>query len=446
MIYVFYAAAGLIVLALCMTAMRDYGKFLFFGAFFLNFHAISVDVGVLLTLDKVFAWIGGFVILSMGLRLPRRGWFHAFAWMIGYMTLLTTFMMSTGALATRIAYAHSMGWGTGQTSLRLPVQIVSQISVWLILLVGYTLGRHEQIINGFIWGAVCNAGLGFYQVLAAIKGLPWLPPDLLTKWSGGQANAQFQVKSSSLFRLAGLAGEPKHAAACFVFAIVLMMCFPVKGKKWKLSIVALALIATLSTSGWFAFAVIYGVFMFYRRKFMQLSLAAFFVLVIILATQVNTSLAFIVNTRIVARFADPTSYEYKDAAMLDVAKHEPAILFTGAGAGGIDLFLMRWVKTSTLERGGTLSPTYILTELLGDYGVIGVTLFALLLLSMRPYFRGDLRVFYIATVLALIMLPRFTILPPVLLVLGGAMRAIDDEKEESEREILMGELEAEVAR
>jgi hypothetical protein len=44
-------------------------------------------------------------------------------------------------------------------------------------------------------------------------------------------------------------------------------------------------------------------------------------------------------------------------------------------------------------------------------------------------------VFYIASLLAMFMLPRFTVLPPVLLVLGSTMRAIDDSREESQREI-----------
>jgi hypothetical protein len=434
MIYVLYAIAAFVVLAMCVLAVKDFGRFLFLGAFIFNFHAVGVDMGVYLTLDKVFAWIGAFVLLMTGLTLPRRSWFLAFAWMMGYMTLLTVFMQATGALSSQMTYVHSMGWGTGQSFLRLPVQLVSQITVWIILVIGYSMGRQAQVVNGFIWGAVCNALIGFYQVLAAVRGLPWLPADVLSKLSGENAG-QFQVQNSNIFRLSGLAGEPKHAAASFVFAIVLLMCLQVNGTKWKTIVLGIALVATFSTSGWFAFAVIYGVFMFYRRKFVQLSLAAAFVLLIVLATQVNTSVAFIVETRIVTRFADPTSYEYKDAALLDVAKNEPAILFTGAGAGGIDLFLMRWIKTNRLEKGGALSPTYLLTELLGDYGVIGLTIFAFLLLGMARSFRGDLRVFYIASLLAMFMLPRFTVLPPVLLVLGSTMRAIDDSREESQREI-----------
>lgn len=429
MIYLLYGAAALIAFALCMTAMKDYGKFMFLGAFILNYHAIGLDIGVLLTLDKVFAWIGVFILLSMGMALPHRGWFYAYSVMIGYMTLITAFMLVTGSLDSQIAYVHSMGWGMGQSMLLLPVQFVSQVTVWSILIIGYALGRREQVVNGFIWGAVCNAIIGFYQVLAAIKGLPWLPRDVLTKLSGDNAG-QFQIRKTDLFRLSGLAGEPKHAAACFVVAIVLLLCLPIEGKKWKTSVLSLALVATLSTSGWIAFVVIYGVFMFYRRKFVQLSVAAAVVLLLFLVTQVNTTFAFIVDTRVATRLADPSNYEKKDAALIDVAEHDPIILVAGVGAGGIELFLMKWMKAEVLDRGGAIGPTYLLTETLGDYGIIGTFLFFMLIIGMGHCFRGELRVLYIALVIGLFLLPRFTVLPAVLLVIGSMMRGVDDEAEE----------------
>ena len=143
MIYVLYAIAAFVVLAMCVLAVKDFGRFLFLGAFIFNFHAVGVDMGVYLTLDKVFAWIGAFVLLMTGLTLPRRSWFLAFAWMMGYMTLLTVFMQATGALSSQMTYVHSMGWGTGQSFLRLPVQLVSQITVWIILVIGYSMGRQR---------------------------------------------------------------------------------------------------------------------------------------------------------------------------------------------------------------------------------------------------------------------------------------------------------------
>jgi hypothetical protein len=430
MIYLLYGAAALIAFALCMTAMRDYGRFLFLGAFILNYHAIGLDIGVYLTLDKVFAWIGVFIILSMGIVLPRRGWFYVYSAMIGYMTLITAFMFVTGALNSQIAYVHSMGWGTGQSMLLLPVQYVSQVTVWSVLIVGYALGRQEQVVSGFIWGAISNAIIGFYQVLAAIKGLPWLPRDVLTKLSGDNGG-QFQIRKTDLFRLSGLAGEPKHAAACFVVAIVLLMSLPIAGRKWKMSVLGLALIATLSTSGCIAFVVIYGVFMLYRHKMVQFLLAAFVALALFLATQVSSTFAFLVDTRIVTRLADPSNNEKKDAALIDVAEHDPTILITGVGAGGIELFLMKWMDVEVLERGSAIGPTYLLTETLGDYGIIGTALLFILIIGIGGYFRGELRVLYMALVVALLMLPRFTVLPAVLLVVGSMMRGIDDDAEDA---------------
>jgi hypothetical protein len=91
---------------------------------------------------------------------------------------------------------------------------------------------------------------------------------------------------------------------------------------------------------------------------------------------------------------------------------------------------MKWMDVEVLERGSAIGPTYLLTETLGDYGIIGTALLFIFLFGMGRYFRGDLRVFYIALVLALFLLPRFTVLPAVLLVVGSLMRGLDDEAED----------------
>lgn len=426
MTVLFYGIAFLLVVALCATAIKDYSKFLFFGAFLVNFHSIGIDIGVYMTLDKIFSWIGIFIILCTKVTLPNRRWFHAFIGLLGYMTLLTGVIVVSGALDKKIAYAHGMGLGLAQSTLLLPVQLISQVTMWLIFLIGYKLGRHEHIIDGFIWGAVCNAGIGFYQLLAQVKGLPWLPASLLAKWSSGDLDSQFSMQPSHLYRLAGLAGEPKHAASCFVFAIILMMCFPVNGLKWKLPVLTIALLATFSTSGWFAFAAIYGVFMLYQRKFLQILIAVAIVLLVMMATHVSHDLTFIVDSRIMMRFADPGAFEPKDSALLDVIKNEPEILVTGTGAGGIDLYLMQWINKSKLEKDGLISPSYILTEILGDYGLIGIVLFALFLQYIRPYFSGDMQLFFLTAIMAILMLPRFSIMPPALLVLGALMKDVGD--------------------
>jgi hypothetical protein len=426
MTIVFYAAATLIVLALCIAATGDFDRFIFIGAFILPFHAIAIDVGVLLTLDKCFALIG-LMLLATRRMPPRRQWQGLFHLMIGYMTALTLALYSTGAIDKWVRYAHGMGWGAGQSTFRLPVQLVSQLIIWLLLPIGYALGRGPQAVNGFLWGTLSNAFIGFYQILAAFKGLPWLPPEVLTRLSG-TGGGQFQIQHSDLYRLSGLAGEPKHAAACIVFAMVLLLCLPITGRKWKISVLSVALLLTMSTSGWAAFALIYLVYLISRRKILQLSFAAALVLLVILAAQVSSTVAFVIQSRIVERAADPEYFEPKDAAIFDIAQHNPELFLTGAGAGGSDFFVMRSIKTSMLEKNGTVSATYLLTCTLGDYGVVGAALLCLLLFSMASSFEGDYRRLYILSVIAMFTLPRFAVEGAILLVISTLMRSLDDQQ------------------
>lgn len=425
----FYAAAALVVLALCITALRDRNKFVFLGAFVIPFHAIAVDLGVLLTLDKCLALIG-FVLLATYPVRSGRQWHYLFYLMIGYMTALTLVIFVTGALDTSIRYAHGMGWGAGQSTFRLPVQLASQLIIWFFLPIGYALGRGSQAVGGFLWGTICNAGIGFYQVLAAVKGLPWLPPDTLTRLSGAEGG-QFQIQNSDLYRLSGLAGEPKHAAAGIVFALVLLLCLPVKGKTWKIPFLAVALLLTFSTSGWLVFALIYLLYLISRRKILQLSIAAGLVFLVSMATQVSSTTAFIVQTRIAQRIADPEFFEPKDAAIVEIAEHNPQLFLTGAGAGGSDFFVMRSIKTSMLEKNGTVSATYLLTGTLGDYGIVGAGLLAILLLSLASYFHDHYRRLYILSIIAMLTLPRFAVEGAILFVLGSLMRSLYKPRESS---------------
>jgi hypothetical protein len=427
MTFVFFAVAALIVAALCVAAVQDYNRFVFLGAFILPLHAIAIDIGVLLTLDKCFALIG-FILFAARPMPARREWLTAFWLMIGYMTALTLIIFSTGAIDSSIRYAHGMGWGPAQSTFRLPVQLVTQIAIWLFLPIGYSLGRGAQAVSGFLWGTLCNAGLGIYQVIAAVKGLPWLPPEVLTRLSGS-GGGQFQIQHSDLYRLSGLAGEPKHAAAGFVFAIVLLLCLPIAGKEWKIAVLGVALLLTMSTSGWAAFALIYLVYLISRRKYFQLSLAALLVFFVLMATQLSNTVAFVVQTRIVERAADPEHFEPKDAAIFDIAKHNPQVLLTGAGAGGSDFFVMRSIKTSMLELNGTVSPTYLLTGTIGDYGILGVCLLGMLLISMAPNFPGNSCRLYILSIIAMLTLPRFAVEGSILFVLGSLMRALYELRE-----------------
>ena len=166
--------------------------------------------------------------------------------------------------------------------------------------------------------------------------------------------------------------------------------------------------------------------MLYQRKFLQILIAVAIVLLVMMATHVSHDLTFIVDSRIMMRFADPGAFEPKDSALLDVIKNEPEILVTGTGAGGIDLYLMQWINKSKLEKDGLISPSYILTEILGDYGLIGIVLFALFLQYIRPYFSGDMQLFFLTAIMAILMLPRFSIMPPALLVLGALMKDVGD--------------------
>ncbi|ABF42148.1 hypothetical protein Acid345_3147 [Candidatus Koribacter versatilis Ellin345] len=421
MIAIYYIACVLIALSLCTLAFNNQDKFTFLAAFLLPFQGIGVEIGVLLNFEKIIAVL--FVVTALMFyraRTARQTWFYAFAVLLGYMFTLTLIMFVGGGLDLQINHAMNAGWGTAQTTFRLPVQIASQGFTWMLLPTACLLAiRPSCVIYGFVWGNVCNALFGFYQVLAAVFGLPWLPEEILTKLSG-ENGGQFQVQHTDLFRLSGLAGEPKHAAAAFVFAILILMWFPVEGKKWKISVLGVALVLTLSTSGWVAFFVAFALTMLYRKKMVPFLVAGTLLLVIGVGYVVSDQVNFIVNDRVLLRLADPSSFEYKDSAILDVAREDPEILITGVGAGGIDFYLMRWVREDQLERG-SVSPTYIGTEILGDYGLIGIVLFGFLLYKIGGQFDPNMRAFYVATIPVLVLLPRGVSLPAVLLLWGSLL-------------------------
>ncbi len=50
----------------------------------------------------------------------------------------------------------------------------------------------------------------------------------------------------------------------------------------------------------------------------------------------------------------------------------PENLFFGHGAGGIDFWIVPYTDLVFLSYGGTITPAYLPTRLLGDVGIVGI--------------------------------------------------------------------------
>ena len=106
---------------------------------------------------------------------------------------------------------------------------------------------------------------------------------------------------------------------------------------------------------------------------------------VILTIIISLNLTYIydiIESRILARLQEGYSsvayFEPKDAAFLTFAFDYPEVLVFGQGTGGIDFMLIPYVRDTFLMKSSSLTPTYFLTRILGDVGMVGLSLIALL--------------------------------------------------------------------
>jgi len=386
---------------LLYNAIKGSKKFLYIAAFLIPLQALSVDFLATFSWYKLIFPIGLIAILisylatKQQIRTIKVPGINIFVLYFVYIILLTGIWWWMDSINCYSDMGVSLGWGPAQSTYRYPVQLISYIFVWGLVLTGIWFTRSfkdlESLINGYIAGNIFSIVFGFYQMLAIPLGLPWFYNIEYNKFlTEGLAN---RVLLSNLglpfkfYRLYGLGGEPKHTASFAVIAFALLLSYLLFPKKikinrpgLKLAIIVLGILATASTGGWIALGLISVYFailiILTRPKKILLYLIPiviiFFVIVGIFGSQVIVN---IFEQRFLSRVSNLDNLiknEPKDGALIRYAQEYPENQFFGHGAGGIDFWIIPYTNPIFLSYGGTITPAYLPTRLLGDVGLVGI--------------------------------------------------------------------------
>ena len=404
MITLYYAMHVAIGFALVATLAVKKTRFLWLCAFLLPLSGFSVFVGV------QFSWIRALpVLLALGLLASRRPltfrnrranrWILTFCLYATFLFIWASFVSSN--TKEMITLAKALGWGRFQTDLRPMVQLVGIASTLLTPVLfaasAKTGSERNAVIRGFVIGCLASVLFGGYQVAAVMFGLPW--PDAgelgaTVQGSMGMRETlqEFSISlDTSIPRLFGLGGEPKHTAAFSLLGIVVLLRdtdrsrFSPRFRALAIGILSLGVLLTFSTSGWVGLVVC--LFFVYLRRTSTVGKKSpsrvwvtIPVMVVIIAVFLIPSgyRDMIANERLRDRLSGGTttilSAEVKDGAMLEYAVRHPVDMIFGKGPGCIDFFLIPLVSSTVLRSDSTITPTYMLTRMLGDYGVIGLLL------------------------------------------------------------------------
>ncbi|MFN2489074.1 MAG: hypothetical protein ABR529_04950 [Actinomycetota bacterium] len=341
-------------------------------------------------------------------------------------------------------------WKSGQTTFRYAVQLGVLYQILFSSYIAYRLvdsdAAFRAILRGFITGTTASVVLGIYQVAAYRFNWWWIfsyeeATDLRGNFGmvGGHSSL---VGPLGWLRLSGLGGEPKHTAAFIVIALCAITSLAFAGRvvaSWKIfALLLLGLALTLSTSGWFAFAFAatilavsgsarflspWGTKILVPAQFAAVLAVGGIAFLFILDSQARRE---IVQTRITERlggaYASVREFEWKDDALFRFLAENPYQSILGHGMGGVDFYLVRYAKPY-ITSNSTPTPTYTLSWLIGDIGVVGTFLLVAMLVVWRNSVRRSLaaRLFITAAGSAILIQPAFA-LGGFMLLAGGFLR------------------------
>lgn len=442
-----------ICVALIASAFRSPSKFPFLAGIVLPFYTIGFSSPVNIWPAMVVGPIGiaGAVFRGEGDRLwglVRRSGLWLFA---GWALVITALRVGEDLLSEVPSWraAAALGWAPAQAEYRLLVQMASFLAAWSAIVIGALYLPHTKcrydVLRGIIVGAGLNAVLGLYQLASYRFGLPfphnWL--SLTRELDAGAAAERLRLRTpgetADLFRLCGLGGEPKHAAAVSLCALLCVLLLARRSTEFRGrylvvgGLLATAIVLTFSSSTWavapFSLTLAYaaGGRLRARSAAVLVGLGGLAVGIGVGLFRANALPAAIFESRISSRatvdLEQLSLNEPRDAAMLDVLTSRAGALVFGHGAGGIDFrllshpFLTYWVTT----RSSTISPGYTGLRLLADFGLVGLAALSAVVLRLRRFCvdRSD-RSFVLIAFGTMLFLPVICI-PAFILVGGGVV-------------------------
>jgi len=331
-----------------------------------------------------------------------------------------------------IDQAQRMGWGRAQTTLRHPIQYVVFLSYFgsAYLVAKLVDGQRDLhgIISGFVAGTLISLAFGTYQMVALRTPLPVI--EIIHE------NAIIE-RTMNEIRLFGLGGEPKHTGASAVLALALLMAIQMAGQRaaaptWKIVALLGGIALTLSTSSFVGLALLLGTVLtlsMLRNEGTALRRYVFagMILAGVGSLFASTEIERVVDERISDRLFQGTDtiskYEPKDGAYVNHVLDEPKYLVAGHGAGGVDFYLVDHFRLDLLPKTTSITPTYTLTKVLSDIGIVGLMLLVLMLLTWWRAARANINpsvgaTFILIGGLASLVAPYFTFI--LYLVLAGA--------------------------
>ena len=307
-------------------------------------------------------------------------------------------------------YDSVVGQSIAYTTLRGPVQILN----WIIMLgvarvIAGAIRTPDDLnlIRRFVFATALTLSLyGIYQFVAMGAGLPTTgmrrpAQDIFSEGSGEQ-HATFKLGSRLMPRPDGLAGEPKGFGGLCVLWLAFIGSSLLDRKANKrterkkylaiVPLIAIALFLTASTSAWVGAALTILLFLFLAPRFgisRNLETVAVVVLVLFFVTgaayillpkdqSFSSNIGSIAQTRLGDRLNSENAVgDMPEVAAMSVLQHNPLMLITGAGLGGISFYIPQELgATATL----IYAPNNGLLNRLCETGLIGL---ALLWLALR---------------------------------------------------------------
>ncbi|MBX3181898.1 MAG: hypothetical protein KIT72_11445 [Polyangiaceae bacterium] len=334
--------------------------------------------------------------LAIGLAVIRRGSGGVVResraslalWLVVYAAIVSlVWMYFEYTVLERYRFAAAMEAGTGaaQTTLKMPVQFVSMLGQFLAVLAVPLWARRASDCRAALLGLACGV---LTSVLAG--GVYWLGTGLATVLTTGDAGV-LPYAGLSIPRLGGLSGEPKSlgsVAALLLIYVVAERFYRSSlslSRPWWLPALLLVVFLTFSTSAWSAVVLgLMGVVVLSLIWGGGRQLVILFGVVgatVVLASSVGF-IVDLVEARLIQRiFGDGDFEQQKDLYVFWVFMDQPLHSIFGFGFGGADLAVTPYMEWLHLKYKRTPTPGVTGVRLLGDLGLVGLTL--LFALAMR---------------------------------------------------------------
>lgn len=388
---------------LVLGGLRENRRFLYVAGFLIPLQGLTFDFFVNFSWYKLIFPAAILVVLLRGkikpIQIPNRPLLYFLMFYMGAVSIF--FGIYTHFFTPLISITQGLGWGLAQTTYRYHVQFVTYLFVWGLAFVGFWFVRSRSdlvaVMKGYVGGSLLSICSGFYQIVAVAFDLPWFRSLDYTRFLTERlTTVNVVIGDISINRLYGLGGEPKHTAGYTVIAIALLAALmlekrsPIKHSFLIMQILVMGVILTGSTSGWLGLLIVLTYFSLQaiRQREPRRVLGYLFVpvtfLLVLTATLGGASTRSFYESRMTSRLSGGldsfAANEYKDGALIAYAKEYPSSMIFGHGAGGVDFRLLPYAEMRFLIRGA-MTPAYLLTRTLGDFGIVGVM--TLLFLMVR---------------------------------------------------------------